>query len=157
MTKTKQKGNPKFSFLFGGEYYHYYTYKVNAEQAILRLKSQQQQQQQHMGYSHLGGQQQSGDWSQPDATWSSGPQRTQHPRLMDVQTYPVQSNLSAPGVVIPQHLGSGPLPDVDKLREQISEASAQIHTLQEQIRQSESNLAAQVLFQQTKINIYIIK
>ena len=28
MTKTKQKDNPKFSFLFGGEYYHYYTYKV---------------------------------------------------------------------------------------------------------------------------------
>ena len=34
---TKQKGNPKFSFLFGGEYfYHYYTYKVNAEQASLQ-------------------------------------------------------------------------------------------------------------------------
>ena len=28
MTKTKQKDNPKFSFLFGGEFYHYYTYKV---------------------------------------------------------------------------------------------------------------------------------
>ena len=28
MTKTKQTDNPKFSFLFGGEFYHYYTYKV---------------------------------------------------------------------------------------------------------------------------------
>ena len=28
MTKSKQKDNPKFSFLFGGEYYHYYNYKV---------------------------------------------------------------------------------------------------------------------------------
>ena len=36
MTKTKQRDNPRFQFLFGGEHYHYYTYKVNAEQAILR-------------------------------------------------------------------------------------------------------------------------
>ena len=41
MTKTKQTDNPKFSFLFGGEFYHYYTYKVgisvthgSAQQAI---------------------------------------------------------------------------------------------------------------------------
>ena len=33
--------------------------------------------------------------------------------------------------------------DVDKLRDQISDASSQIHAFQEQIRQSESNLAAQ--------------
>ena len=26
MTKNKQKNNPKFSFLFGGEHYHYYNY-----------------------------------------------------------------------------------------------------------------------------------
>lgn len=39
MTKNKQKNNPKFSFLFGGEHYHYYNYKVNAEQAILRQKN----------------------------------------------------------------------------------------------------------------------
>jgi len=36
MTKTKQKDNPKFSFLFGGEYYNYYMYKVHAEQTIQR-------------------------------------------------------------------------------------------------------------------------
>lgn len=33
MTKNKQKGNAKFDFLFGGEYFHYYRHKVNAEQA----------------------------------------------------------------------------------------------------------------------------
>lgn len=32
MTKSKQKGNPKFQFLYGGEYYNYYQYKVQAEQ-----------------------------------------------------------------------------------------------------------------------------
>lgn len=32
MTKNKQKDNPKFSFLFGGEYFNYYQYKVTTEQ-----------------------------------------------------------------------------------------------------------------------------
>ena len=33
MTKQKQQDNPKFSFLFGGENYSYYQYKVQTEQA----------------------------------------------------------------------------------------------------------------------------
>jgi len=33
MTKQKQQDNPKFSFLFGGEHYAYYQYKVQAEQS----------------------------------------------------------------------------------------------------------------------------
>lgn len=111
MTKAKQKGNPKFGFLFGGEYYNYYTYRVNAEQAILRLKSQQTPQvgyptpHQHIGYP----QQQPSDWPQPQPSnsWQS---RSQPRPLMDIQTFPVQAGLSAPGVVIPQHLGSGPPP-----------------------------------------------
>ena len=51
MTRQKQRDNPRFAFLFdgGGESYHYYTYKVNTEQAILR---QQQQQQQHQQYDY---------------------------------------------------------------------------------------------------------
>lgn len=28
MTKQKQEGNPKFGFLFGGEHYVYYNFKV---------------------------------------------------------------------------------------------------------------------------------
>ncbi|KAJ3619166.1 hypothetical protein MTP99_005947 [Tenebrio molitor] len=32
MTKNKQKGNPKFQFLYGGEYFNYYQYKVTTEQ-----------------------------------------------------------------------------------------------------------------------------
>ena len=31
MTKEKQKGNLKFAFLFGGEYYNYYRWKVSFE------------------------------------------------------------------------------------------------------------------------------
>ena len=32
MTKQKQKENPKFSFLFGGEYADYYQYRIETEQ-----------------------------------------------------------------------------------------------------------------------------
>lgn len=33
MTKSKQENNPKFAFLYGGEHFNYYQYKVAAEQA----------------------------------------------------------------------------------------------------------------------------
>ncbi|GIY43811.1 calcium homeostasis endoplasmic reticulum protein [Caerostris extrusa] len=45
MTKQKQKDNPKFSFLFGGNYFHYYQYRVTTEQAILKQKQRMEQQQ----------------------------------------------------------------------------------------------------------------
>uniref|UniRef100_F6R9D9 Calcium homeostasis endoplasmic reticulum protein n=1 Tax=Ciona intestinalis TaxID=7719 RepID=F6R9D9_CIOIN len=34
MTKSKQRNNPKFSFLFGGEHYGYYQYQLSTEQQI---------------------------------------------------------------------------------------------------------------------------
>ena len=39
MTKSKQENNPKFAFLFGGQYFNYYTYKVTTEQQLLRHKA----------------------------------------------------------------------------------------------------------------------
>lgn len=36
MTKTKQSGNPKFYFLFGGPHYDYYRFRVKSEQTMLR-------------------------------------------------------------------------------------------------------------------------
>lgn len=35
ITKVKQQGNPKFSFLYGGEHYHYYQWRT--EQASKRI------------------------------------------------------------------------------------------------------------------------
>jgi len=35
MTMHKQQNNPKFSFLFGGEYYQYYKWKVAKEEDII--------------------------------------------------------------------------------------------------------------------------
>ena len=49
MTKTKQRDNPKFSFLFGGEYFNYYQYRVTTEQAICKQKTTREQSQ-PMGY-----------------------------------------------------------------------------------------------------------
>jgi len=41
MTKEKQRGNPRFAFLYGGEFYNYYMYRVTTEQAILKHRGQQ--------------------------------------------------------------------------------------------------------------------
>lgn len=35
MTKNKQSGNPKFLFLFGGEFHRYYRFRVATEQSLL--------------------------------------------------------------------------------------------------------------------------
>jgi len=35
MTMHKQQSNPKFSFLFGGEFYEYYKWKVAKEEDII--------------------------------------------------------------------------------------------------------------------------
>jgi len=32
MTKDKQKNNPKFAFLFGGQHFNYYQYRLTTEQ-----------------------------------------------------------------------------------------------------------------------------
>lgn len=45
MTKNKQRDNPKFGFLFGGEYFNYYQYRVTTEQAILKQKYVREQSQ----------------------------------------------------------------------------------------------------------------
>jgi hypothetical protein len=34
VTKIKQKDNPKFKFLYGGEYSNYYSYKLNIEREL---------------------------------------------------------------------------------------------------------------------------
>lgn len=34
LTKTKQKDNPRFGFLFGGDYHEYYKWKVKLESKI---------------------------------------------------------------------------------------------------------------------------
>ena len=63
MTKNKQEGNPKFSFLFGGKYYDYYGYKVSIEQQLLRSKGPG-------GFDGPGG---GGGWNSPGPGGPGGP------------------------------------------------------------------------------------
>lgn len=40
MTKQKQKGNAQFAFLYGGQHYNYYQYRVTTEQIIQKSQAQ---------------------------------------------------------------------------------------------------------------------
>ncbi|XP_018327704.1 calcium homeostasis endoplasmic reticulum protein isoform X2 [Agrilus planipennis] len=64
MTKNKQKGNPKFQFLYGGEYFNYYQYKVTTEQAILK--------QQGIGLAPQS------DWNQPQSVITQDSPELEH-------------------------------------------------------------------------------
>ena len=187
MTKNKQKGNPKFQFLFGGDYYHYYMYKVNTEQAIIRQQQQQQwggqgpqgyPGQGPQGYPGQGPPHQTGwgprnnannyGYNNPnqDQPWGRGstlpptpmPPQISYPPpqqgsshnamkpkpLMEVQSSMPPVEKPAIGSVMPPNL-TVPPPTVDAkaLKASIDGLKTQQKTLQEQITQSESNLAAQ--------------
>lgn len=43
LTKSKQKDNPKFSFLFGGDYHEYYKWKVSLETTQVEAQKRQQE------------------------------------------------------------------------------------------------------------------
>lgn len=195
MTKNKQKGNPKFQFLYGGEYYHYYMYKVNAEQAISRQQQQQQWgAQAPQGYPGQGPPPHQSGWgprSNPnsygynnptqDQSWGNrGPGPALPPTPMPPQiSYPppqigngapsiapkpkplmaiqatmppteksLSGNLISPNVSVPP-----PSIDTKGLMVSIEGLKSQQKTIQEQITQSESNLAAQqtVTMEQTKL------
>jgi calcium homeostasis ER protein len=39
VTKLKQKDNPKFNFLFGGEYFSFYQYRLSVEREAGKMSS----------------------------------------------------------------------------------------------------------------------
>ncbi len=118
MTKDKQEDNPRFYFLFGGEFFNYYKFRVSQEQALIR-NNQELQQQQHLSVGQPFLNQQ---------MLSSGPPQSQPPIWQNNGINNMNNSL-APNVL-----------------------TQQINELQEQIRQSETNLSAQhqVLMQQQK-------
>ncbi|KAL1471409.1 hypothetical protein MTO96_039945 [Rhipicephalus appendiculatus] len=99
MTKQKQKDNPKFSFLFGGEYYAYYKHQVASQQNSLKPKEEVP-----------------------------------------------QTAASAPPAPMPWQATSNVA---------LAQLQQQVQEIQEQIRQSEVNLAAQhqVLLQQQQVQL----
>ncbi|XP_014210852.1 calcium homeostasis endoplasmic reticulum protein isoform X2 [Copidosoma floridanum] len=167
MTKNKQKDNPKFSFLFGGEYFNYYQYKVTTEQAILKQKGINQMQnadprlnvsqQAPVAVNNVGMAQNNGlnpmnmGPSGNPAMVNSGaphPGPGNHTNAAPGHMPNMHQN-SGPG----HHPGPGPGPgpgtqnSINRssgwLQNELANLQTQQTTLQDQVRQSEQNLAAQ--------------
>jgi calcium homeostasis ER protein len=118
MTKQKQQNNPKFQFLFSGEHFNYYQYRVTTEQAVLKVQQQKQQQmlQQTMAQQSI----RAAPWQQQAA-----PPQQQQQQLAE---------------------------QLEQMRQQLEQ---QRHTSMDQIKQSETNLAAQYqsIMQQQQVTI----
>ncbi|XP_069703277.1 calcium homeostasis endoplasmic reticulum protein isoform X1 [Periplaneta americana] len=140
MTKNKQKGNPKFGFLFGGEHFNYYQYKVTTEQAILKQKAARD------------------SGMAPASASLAG---TMPPMMMGSPVVSAATGASTPMSLAAAAVTAAQWLVVAQQQQQQQQVAAsqnitvdslivQQNQLQEQIRQSEQNLAAQhtVLMQQ---------
>ncbi|XP_026739932.1 calcium homeostasis endoplasmic reticulum protein-like isoform X1 [Trichoplusia ni] len=146
MTKNKQKNNPKFSFLYGGDYFNYYQYKVTTEQAILKQSA--------------GGQ------PAPAPAGAYMAQNRQYVMPQQAGATPAQLGLAASMAVAPalqQWLAANSAPpgSSQHAHHDLDNITAQINMLKEQITQSENNLNAQhtvlIQQQQAKINELVSK
>ncbi|XP_012288271.1 calcium homeostasis endoplasmic reticulum protein isoform X2 [Orussus abietinus] len=173
MTKNKQKDNPKFGFLFGGEHFNYYQYKVTTEQAILKQKGINPMQNADPRLNVSQQQQAAASVAQPLNNVSLAPGlSTQNNGINQVVGIGPTGN---PGPVIPGVSGpirgpgnavppigavpggiggvnapiGGVAPGVNIagppawLQNELANLQSQQTSLQEQVRQSEQNLAAQ--------------
>ncbi|XP_047368884.1 calcium homeostasis endoplasmic reticulum protein isoform X1 [Vespa velutina] len=174
MTKNKQKDNPKFGFLFGGEHFNYYQYKVTTEQAILKQKGINPMQNADPRLNVSQQQQTAATATQPlnNVNLTSG-LNTQNNGLNPVVGIgpvgnsagtvipgvpgqiggptntgpPIGSVPSGMGGVNPPIGGVTPAVNIGGppawLQTELANLQSQQTTLQEQVRQSEQNLAAQ--------------
>lgn len=143
MTKSKQKGNPKFAFLYGGEFFNYYQYKVASKQAM--IKQQGGHLPTHLNQQHNifnQSQQQNQSSQQHNQTSSQMPQIWSNPP-------PPQPNVQQQQQQQQQAVINS------QITAQIEAINTQQNALREQIRQSELNLQAQhgVLLQQQQAQI----
>ncbi|XP_043507384.1 calcium homeostasis endoplasmic reticulum protein isoform X1 [Frieseomelitta varia] len=174
MTKNKQKDNPKFGFLFGGEHFNYYQYKVTTEQAILKQKGINPMQNADPRLNVSQQQQTTATVAQPLNNVNLAPGlNTQNNGLNPVVGIGPVGNQSGPVIAgVPGQIGGpgnagppiGPVPGAmggvnpsigavtqsvniggppGWLQNELANLQSQQTTLQEQIRQSEQNLAAQ--------------
>ena len=171
MTKNKQKNNPKFSFLFGGEHYHYYNYKVNTEQAILRQKSQPPStppSQPPSFYNQPPPNMSGNNWRNPPPFRGPPPKLTNRPppqsgppsgwnmNNMNEPPPPIMHNKPPPLMEI-NTFGAGISEESDtvsqsNLDDEIFEAQKQMDNLKEQVQQSEQNLTAQRKVTEEQVN-----
>lgn len=146
MTKKKQKGNPKFGFLFGGDYFNYYQYKVTTEQAILKAKAVRDNIQQ------IGTQPQMPGTGNNQQSLSSFIGQQAAPFGPNSPNLPTNSNLSTSGPLPILNANTTNNPWLVNHQQQQSSSGNQVsitsileqqNTLNQQITQSEQNLAAQ--------------
>ncbi|XP_017882786.1 calcium homeostasis endoplasmic reticulum protein isoform X2 [Ceratina calcarata] len=173
MTKNKQKDNPKFGFLFGGEHFNYYQYKVTTEQAILKQKGINPMQNADPRLNVSQQQQTAATVAQPLNNVNLAPGlNTQNNGLNPVVGIGPVGNPGGPVIPgVPGQIGGpgnagppiGPVPAMGGvnppiagvtqpvniggppgwLQNELANLQSQQTTLQEQVRQSEQNLAAQ--------------
>ncbi|XP_064604501.1 calcium homeostasis endoplasmic reticulum protein-like [Liolophura sinensis] len=94
MTKNKQKDNPKFSFLFGGEYFNYYQYKVTTEQTIINHQKQKlAEQQQKLAQQQVIVQQVITQQAIQTAPWQQNQQATQQIQQLQQQIQQQQQRM----------------------------------------------------------------
>ncbi|BFY99812.1 hypothetical protein BsWGS_02851 [Bradybaena similaris] len=93
MTKQKQKDNPKFAFLFGGEYYTYYKFRVASEIAQLNQKQHLEQQQQQQQQQQMQQQQQVLQPMMPTRQWQTNPQLQEQINQAQAQVTQLQNHI----------------------------------------------------------------
>nr|XP_036671799.1 calcium homeostasis endoplasmic reticulum protein isoform X1 [Drosophila suzukii] len=147
ITKQKQQNNPKFEFLYGGEFASYYQFRVAAEQALLKQQGINQQLPPGGQSGHYMQQPPPMQQSQPPGHYAPPNQQPQHPPENAQDNMQQQSQHQWP-----PNSGNGGPPNIQQangnamamnLTSQLDTIKMQQKTLREQIKQSESNLSAQ--------------
>ncbi|EDW94757.1 calcium homeostasis endoplasmic reticulum protein isoform X1 [Drosophila yakuba] len=145
ITKQKQQNNPKFEFLYGGEFASYYQFRVAAEQTLLKQQAINQQLPPGAPTSHYMQHPPPMQQSQPPGLYPPPNQQPQHPpenAQDNMQTQPQHSwppNSSGP----PNNQQPNGNAMAMNLTSQLDAIKMQQKTLREQIQQSEANLSAQ--------------
>ncbi|XP_061389593.1 calcium homeostasis endoplasmic reticulum protein [Musca vetustissima] len=142
ITKQKQQNNPKFEFLYGGEYAAYYQYRVQAEQVYLKQQGQGQQgvgpmmhpQQQMQQYQNQ--QQQSAHFTQgppPNMLHHQGGGQMMDGNNFAMNQPPPSHQLwnSAPPSSGPMNVGMPPQQHPQQQQQQQQQQSAQQHQRQQ--------------------------
>ncbi|XP_017860861.1 PREDICTED: calcium homeostasis endoplasmic reticulum protein isoform X4 [Drosophila arizonae] len=160
ITKQKQQNNPKFEFLYGGEFANYYQFRVAAEQAMLKQQGgmpsntlyMQQPPPTHPHYAPQQQQQQ----QQPQQPMPS----IMHDNVQDSMQQQKAQHLWPSNAGVAAGAGSVPTPQSANgtalalnLASQLDGIKMQQNTLREQIKQSDANLSAQhtaLMTQKTK-------
>ncbi|XP_034656607.1 calcium homeostasis endoplasmic reticulum protein [Drosophila subobscura] len=165
ITKQKQQNNPKFEFLYGGEFANYYQFRVAAEQTLLKQQGVPLQLPGGPAPGHFLQHPPPMQQAQPPSHYAPPNNQQQHP--------PAQNNLhdnaqdkmqqqQSPHLWPPNNGGSGAPPNNQPangppltltLTNQLDAIKMQQNTLREQIKQSEANLSAQhtaLMSQKTK-------